>query len=367
MLIPQAISVCAEKREIEMQDSVLVLYTGGTLGMLPSAEGLVPGSDIEARLRHALKSLPLTRQQRLPEFTLHCVAQPIDSSSATPRDWQLLAGTVAQHISQYAGIVILHGTDTLAWTASSLAYQLQGLDRPVILTGAMLPLEARDSDALDNVEFALRCAIMPQLREVAVAFCGELLRGVRTCKMHSEAANAFTSPNYPRLGQRCGDDITLVFDHLLCPPETITPHFELADYSMLGNVVRLTLWPGIQAWQLDAWLSDTRVCDALLDVWGAGNLPADPALLEVLSKASSGGKLLAAVSQCPAGGIVPGQYAASQGLTQAGVLSGADMTPAAALTKLIHLLALPLEQEERRHRFATPLVGECTIKSPLAH
>lgn len=349
-----------------MNSEVLVLYTGGTLGMLPSAAGLVPGGDIEARLYCALKNLPATRQQQLPKFTLLTVTKPIDSSSATPRDWQLLADTVAQHISHYVGIVILHGTDTLAWTASSLAYQLQGLDRPVIVTGAMLPLEAPNSDALDNVEFALRCAAMPQLREVAVAFCGQLLRGVRTCKMHSEAANAFTSPNYPRLGQRSGDDITLFSDHLLRPPEGISPHFELADYSIPGNVVRLTLWPGIQAWQLDAWLNDTRVCGALIDVWGAGNLPADPALLEVLSKASSGGKLLAAVSQCPAGGIVPGQYAASQGLTQAGVLSGADMTPAAALTKLIHLLALPLEQEERRRRFAIPLVGECAIISPLA-
>src|SRR5690554_5983045 len=350
-----------------MKGGVLVLYTGGTLGMLPSAAGLVPGGDIEARLRRALKSLPATRQQRLPRFTLLTVTKPIDSSSATPRDWQLLADTVAQHIRQYDGIVILHGTDTLAWTASSLAYQLQGLDRPVIVTGAMLPLEAQDSDALDNIELALRCAAMPQLREVAVAFCGQLLRGVRTCKLHSEADNAFTSPNYPRLGQRSGDDIALFSDHLLCPPEGINPHFEIADYSTSGNVVRLALWPGIQAWQLDAWLNDPRVRGALLEVWGAGNLPADPALLEILSKASRQGKLLAAVSQCPAGGIVPGQYAASQGLAQAGVLSGADMTPAAALAKLIHVLALPLEQEERRRRFVTPLVGECTITSPLAH
>ena len=350
-----------------MNGGVLVLYTGGTLGMLPSAAGLVPGGDIEARMRRALNSLPATRQRQLPEFTLLTVTKPIDSSSATPRDWQLLAGIIAQHISEYAGIVILHGTDTLAWTAASLAYQLQGLDRPVVVTGSMLPLEAHDSDALDNVELALRCAAMPQLCEVAVAFNGQLLRGVRTCKMHSEAANAFTSPNYPLLGQLSGDEITLFSDHALSPQDTTPPRFELADYPVLGNVVRLALWPGIQAWQLDAWLSDTRVCGALLDVWGAGNLPADPALLEVLSKASSRGKLLAAVSQCPAGGIAPGHYAASQGLAQAGVMSGADMTPAAALTKLIHLLALPLEQDERRRRFTTSLVGECTIISPQAH
>src|SRR5690554_7636938 len=222
-----------------MKGGVLVLYTGGTLGMLPSAAGLVPGGDIEARLRRALKSLPATRQQRLPRFTLLTVTKPIDSSSATPRDWQLLADLVAQHISHYAGIVILHGTDTLAWTASSLAYQLQGLDRPVIVTGAMLPLEAQDSDALDNIELALRCAAMSQLCEVAVAFCGQLLRGVRTCKMHSEADNAFTSPNYPLLGQLSGDGITLFRDHALSPPDTTPPRLDLADYHALGNYVVL--------------------------------------------------------------------------------------------------------------------------------
>lgn len=347
-----------------MQDSVLVLYTGGTLGMLPSAAGLVPGGDIEARLRHALNSLPSARQQQLPEFTLHSVAKPIDSSSATPREWQHLAGIIAQHISEHAGVVVLHGTDTLVWSASSLAYQLQGLDRPIIVTGAMLPLEAQGSDALDNFEFALRCAAMPQLREVAVAFSGQLLRGVRTCKMHSEAAAAFTSPNYPLLGQRNGGDITLFSNHPRGLHDIGTQHFELPDYSALGDVVRIALWPGIQAWQLDAWLSDARVCGALLEVWGAGNLPSDPALLDVLYKASCAGKLLAAVSQCPAGGIMPGHYAASQGLVQAGVLSGADMTPAAALTKLIHLLALPLDQAERRQRFTTPLVGESTTYRP---
>lgn len=350
-----------------MSGRVLVLYTGGTLGMLPSAAGLVPGVDIEARLRRALTSLPTARQQQLPEFTLHTAAKPIDSSSATPRDWQHLAGIIAQQISEYAGVVILHGTDTLAWTASSLAYQLQGLDRPVIVTGAMLPLEARGSDALDNVEFALRCAAMPQLREVAVAFSGQLLRGVRTDKVHSEAAAAFASPNYPLLGQLSGEEITLFPDHIFDLELAGTPRFELPDYSVLDGVVRITLWPGIQAWQLDAWLSDTRVCGALLEVWGAGNLPTDPALLDVLHKASSARKLLAAVSQCPAGGIAPGHYAAGQGLVQAGVLNGADMTPAAALTKLIHLLALPLDDIERRHRFAKALVGESTNRSPLAH
>lgn len=328
--------------------------------MIAGAQGLVPGGNIEARLRRALASLPPRRQARVPEFTVQTVGEPIDSSAATPRDWQRLGELIAQNISEHAGIVVLHGTDTLAWTASSLAYQLQGLDRPVVMTGAMHPLEADDSDALDNIEMALRFAARPELQEVAVAFADRLLRGVRTRKIHSEARHAFTSSNYPILGERVDDDIVLYPARGLETQQRGAPRFELLDYSPLadGGVVRIALWPGIQAWQLDAWLGDERVRGALLEVWGGGNIPAQPELAAVLAKASGEGKLLAAISQCPAGGIKPGHYAAGQALGQAGVLSGDSMTPEAALTKLVHLLAQPLEEDKRRLRFHTPLVGE---------
>ncbi|QOR38718.1 asparaginase [Billgrantia diversa] len=339
---------------------VLVLYTGGTLGMLPSAEGLVPGGDIESRLRQALAGLPPSRQARLPRFTVQSVNDPIDSSAASPRDWQRLGAIIADQVSEHAGVVVLHGTDTLAWTASSLAYQLQGLDRPVVVTGAMQPLEAEGSDALGNIELALRYAAKPELQEVAVAFAGRLLRGVRTRKTHSEAADAFASLNYPVLGERIDDDAILYPGRGLEAQQRGAPRFELPDYSMLadGNVVRLVLWPGIQAWQLDAWLGDPRVRGALLEVWGGGNVPPDPELIGVLAKASGEGKLVAAISQCPIGGVAPGHYAAGQGLLQAGVLSGDAMTSEAAMTKLVHLLAQPLDEQERRRRFLTPLVGE---------
>ncbi|WP_111412041.1 asparaginase [Billgrantia lactosivorans] len=339
---------------------VLVLYTGGTLGMVPSAEGLAPGGNIEPRLRQALASLPPSRQARLPRFSVLSTSAPIDSSAASPRDWQRLGATIAGHLSDHAGVVVLHGTDTLSWTASSLAYQLQGLDRPVVVTGAMQPLEAEGSDALDNLELALRYAAMPALQEVAVAFAGRLLRGVRTRKTHSEASDAFASLNYPVLGERIDDDAILFPGRGLEARQRGAPRFELADYSVLadGGVVRVALWPGIQAWQLAAWLDDPRVRGALLEVWGGGNVPPDPDLIGVLAKASGEGKLIAAISQCPVGGIAPGHYAAGQGLLQAGVLSGDTMTTEAAMAKLVHLLAQPLDEQERRRRFLTPLVGE---------
>ncbi|MGM0986136.1 MAG: asparaginase [Pseudomonadota bacterium] len=345
---------------VSAEPAVLVIYTGGTLGMVESDHGLTPGSRIEARLRRALAHLPPGRQASLPAFEVLETERPIDSSSATPDVWQRLAVLVARHYRRHAGIVILHGTDTLAWTASSLAFQLPGLDRPVILTGAMRPLEAEDSDAVTNVEDALRFALMPRLQEVAICFAGRLLRGCRTRKWHAEAADAFISPNQPLLGERLDDEVVLYPGRGLADTQRGAPRFELADYTALeaGGVVRLALWPGIQAWQLEAWLDDDRVRGAVLEVWGSGNLPDDPALAGALARASGEGKLLAALSQCPLGPVAFGDYAAGRGLADAGVLSADDMTPEATFTKLVHLLSLPLSESERRRRFLTPLVGE---------
>lgn len=267
---------------------------------------------------------------------------------------------MTRHYRRHAGIVILHGTDTLAWTASSLAFQLQGIDRPVILTGAMRPLEAEGSDAVANVEDALRFAVTPRLKEVALCFAGRLLRGCRSRKWQTRDAAAFASPNLAPLGERVDAEAVLYPGRGLADHQRGAPRFELPDYAPLaaGGVVRLALWPGLSAWQVEAWLDDERVRGAVLEVWGGGNLPDDPALAGALARASGEGKLLAALSQCPHGAVAFGGYAAGQGLKDAGVLSAEDMTPEATFTKLVHLLAQPLEEAERRRRFLTPLVGE---------
>lgn len=339
---------------------LLIIYTGGTLGMRAGDHGLTPSGNIESRLTQAFHQLPLSQQQALPDFEVLSYPQLIDSSSATPANWAQLASDIAERLMDYQGFVVIHGTDTLSWTAASLAYQLQGLDRPVIITGAMHPLEAPGSDALDNLYGALRCAAQPHVKEVAIYFHGQLLRGVRATKQHSEAVDAFTSPNYPLLGERIGDDIVHYPGRGLVDQQRGAPRFELADYATLsdGAIIRLVLWPGITAWQLAAWLGDPRVKGGVLQLWGAGNLPNDPSLLAVLAKASGEGKMLVAITQCPQGSVHLGAYAAGKGLIDAGVLSGDDMTPEAAFGKLVHLLAQPITEEDRRHRFLTPLVGE---------
>ncbi|MGK0547597.1 asparaginase [Halomonas cupida] len=339
--------------------AVLVIYTGGTIGMVDTPHGLAPGPDMEARVRRAVDELPAQRRASLPAFEWLEVATPIDSSSAQPEDWATLAQLVAEHYLAYRGIVVLHGTDTLAWTASSLAFQLQGIDRPVVVTGSMAPLAAAESDALDNLVDALGFAAMPQLQEVAVCFAGKLLRGCRSRKWHARDSDAFTSPNAPLLGECASGQWQLHESRGLDAVQRGAPRFELGDYRGLGDkVVRIPLWPGIRPWQLAAWLDDDRVEGALLEVWGGGNVPDDPQLGAVLAEASGQGKLLVAISQCPQGTIAIGHYAAGQLLAAAEVVSGDDMTPEAAFTKLVHLLSLPLDSAQRRELFRTPLVGE---------
>ncbi|MCG7598625.1 asparaginase [Halomonas sp. McH1-25] len=342
---------------------LLVIYTGGTLGMVPGERGLVPGRDIEGRLRNALGQLPPDRQASLPDFEVQETTRPIDSSAATPADWQRLGRDVAERYSglkHYAGFIILHGTDTLAWTASSLAYQLQGIDRPVIVTGAQLPLEAEGSDVLNNVEAALRFAALPTLQEVAVCFDGKLMRGVCTRKWDTHRFDGFASPNYPLLGEMVDGTPVLYPSRGLEAQQRGLPRFELYDYTALNDspIVRIALWPGMPARLLANWLLDESVYGALLEVWGSGNVPDDPALLGVLAQATGEGKLIAAISQCPHGPVAIDTYAAGQGLIEAGVLAGDAMTPEAAMTKLIHLTAQPLTLEDKRKRFLTSLAGE---------
>ncbi|WP_311945664.1 asparaginase [Halomonas piscis] len=346
---------------------VRVIYTGGTVGMLPGAGGLAPGGDFAARLEKALATLPADRRRTLPARRVHSYSRLIDSSAVTPLDWHALAEDIRAHRTGYAGVVVVHGTDTLSWTAASLALQLRAPGLPVIVTGAMQPLEASGSDALGNLEGALRFAAEPGLDGVAVYFAGRLLHGARATKEHASAADAFASPNAPALGDYRGAPRLFTSSPGMAT-NAAEPDDEIdnlltrasADYERVsrGEVARIVLWPGIAAWQLSAWLEDSRVTGALLELWGAGNMADDPALRAVLERAGNRGKLMAAVSQCPRGSVAMGAYAAGQGLEQAGVLSGADMTPEAVYTKLVHLLALPLDNAARRRLFAACWAGE---------
>ncbi|WP_110641656.1 MULTISPECIES: asparaginase [Salinicola] len=334
---------------------ILVIYTGGTIGMRGSERGLVAAGDFGSRMTNALALLPPGRQGSLPEYVVWESPHPIDSSSATPADWAALAELIARRHQDYAGFVVLHGTDTLAWCASSLAFQLQGLAKPVIVTGSQKPLGVEGSDALDNLEASLKFAARAELREVCVSFGGHLMRGCRTRKWYTQDALGFESPNWPLLGEMV--DHAPVIYAARCHDTSGAPRFEcLTDPAPV--VLRLVLWPGIRARDVDRWLNDDQIRGVVIECWGSGNLPEDDALLGVLARASAEGKVMTAVSQCPFGAVHLGTYASGRILQDIGILSADDMTPEAAHSKLTHLLAGELTPQALRQRFLTPLVGE---------
>lgn len=336
--------------------SILVIYTGGTIGMQPGDRGLAPGGDFASRMSAALESLSPARRARLPAYTLWESPAPIDSSSASPCNWIDIAARIAECYRDYSGFVILHGTDTLAWCASALAFELQGLTRPVVVTGSQKPLGSESSDALANLEAALCFAAMTDLREVALAFGGRLLRGCRSRKMYTHDALGFDSPNWPLLGEIIEHEPVL--HPARCLPTSGAPRFQLTRPLAPLPVVRLTLWPGMRADLVSRWLEDDTVRGAVIECWGSGNLPEDPALIGALARAVGEGKMLVAVTQCTYGGVELGVYASGATLNEIGVVSADDMTVEAAFCKLLHLLSLPLPPDEIRRRFLTPLIGE---------
>lgn len=301
---------------------ILVIYTGGTIGMVPSANGLVPGDDIRQRLHQALDTLPVARREALPTFELLALTPLIDSSNATPRDWLALIALIQAHHAAYHGIVILHGTDTLAWCSAFLGSTVAALPVPIIVTGSQRPLGVPHSDALENVELALQAATCGQ-SGVVVAFGDQLLEGVAVRKWSTHADHGFVSPNQAVLAQW---PVQARFSPL---PAWVSPEPSAIlvnpAHTPLPQVVRVVLWPGIPASMVDMLLSNAD--GAVLEVWGSGNIPEDPALRHVLKEAALRGVLLVAISQCPYGPVDMTTYAAGQALLNSGVINGETSTP----------------------------------------
>lgn len=334
--------------------SVLILYTGGTIGMRPGQNGLEPGGDFAKRAREALNALPASRRQALPAFVFHEYDDPIDSSSARPSQWYRLGDDIRRYGAGYAGVVVIHGTDTLAWSAASLAWQLDDWRSPVVVTGAQRPLEAEGSDGPGNLEFALTAAAHPALSGVLVAFGDRLLEGAAARKWDTCADRAFASPNASPCGKWCDHRLVLSFQ----APESASSPKSAASADSASSVergratprlVRLVLWPGIEAQSTDALLQEAD--GAILEAWGSGNLPEDPALIDSLESAAARGTALVVLSQCPGGATCLQSYAAGRSLIELGVIDGGAMTPEAAFTRLHWLLTCGFRGEGLRHRF----------------
>lgn len=334
---------------------VLLLHTGGTLGMKRGPHGYAPAS---GHLGELLARMPELGRPELPSHRLLEHEPLLDSSDMRPADWQRLADTLVEHQEGVDGFVVLHGTDTMAYSASALAFLLEGLDRPVVLTGSQVPLAEVRSDARENLITALLLAGRRDLAEVVVLAGDRLLRGVRATKVSATGFDAFDSPNEPPIG-RIGVEIEVDARRLLPPGRGPLRAARLRD----AQVLALRLFPGIGAQTLRNVLRDP-VEGLVLETYGAGNGPQDPELLGVLADAVARGVVIVNVGQTLRGRVRMGDYATGSALARAGLVSGDDMTAEAALAKLLYLLSVEADPDAVRRRFAQDLRGERTLAAP---
>ncbi|EWC39757.1 asparaginase [Pseudomonas stutzeri] len=319
-------------------ERLLVLYTGGTIGMQQSAAGLMPASGFEARLRAQQAGEP----GPLPEWSFQELQPLLDSANMQPGHWLQMATTIREAVAQgdCDAVLLLHGTDTLAYSAAALSFLLLGLPVPVLLTGAMLPAGSEGSDAWPNLFGAMRVLQAGQVHGVQLFFNGTLLHGARVSKLRSDAFDAFAEAPRQRLAATGRE----------CPPALLPRR--------PAQVVVLPLYPGIGAAQVQALVASGAQA-LLLECYGSGTGPADDVqFIEALRHAHRQGVVLAAISQCPGGHVDFGVYAAGSALRDAGLVSGGGMTREAALGKLFALLAAGLDQAQVEYWFCRDLCGE---------
>ncbi|MGZ0784793.1 asparaginase [Pseudomonas saponiphila] len=320
---------------------VMVLYTGGTIGMQASADGLAPASGFDVRMRAYLDSQP---DLRVPAWRFREMAPLIDSANMTPDYWQRLRAAVVEAVDQGCdSVLILHGTDTLAYSAAAMSFQLLGLPAPVLFTGSMLPAGVPDSDAWENLSGALLALGQGLAPGVQLYFHGELLAPTRCAKIRSFGRHPFAALRRNGGGAKA---------------EALPAALEYRQARQLAKVGVLPLFPGIGADLLDGVL-DSGIQALVLECFGSGTGPSDnPAFLASLKRAHERGIVVVAVTQCHEGGVELDIYEAGSRLRGVGVLSGGGMTREAAFGKLNALLGAGLEINEVRRLVELDLCGE---------
>ncbi len=333
--------------------ALLIIYTGGTLGMDYNDEGELSPLDFD----HVLSKLPILKDLKL-SLSVISFDPPIDSSNIKIDQWGDLARIIEHHYQDFHGFVILHGTDTMAYSASALSFMLHNLNKPVIFTGAQLPIASPRSDARENFIGALEIASdykngAPIVSEVCVFFNHLLIRGNRSKKVESNHFDAFESENYPTLAE-AGISIDYNFNVLALhdPNARMTINTQMDD-----SIVVLKLFPGINKSTVGA-LLNSSVKGVILESYGSGNVPDEPWFLNQLSEAIENGVCILNVSQCSGGKVVQGKYQTSGRLDQIGVLSGRDITTEAAVAKLMYALANYQNKQEIKTFLSESFSGE---------
>jgi L-asparaginase len=338
---------------VSRKKRVYIAYTGGTIGMRKTSRGYAPAPGF---LAEQITRMPELAHECMPEYSVHEYAPLLDSSNMMPDDWQKIARDIASHYDDYDAFVVLHGTDTMAYTASALAFMLEGLAKPVILTGSQIPLCEVRNDARENLVTALMLAAEHTIPEVCLLFGSHLLRGCRSVKISAEGLDAFASPNYPPLGT-AGVEITVDWDVV----RKVDPGAHLRLHDLAEPVVgALRLFPGISA-QLARNVLQPPLQGLVLEAYGVGNAPDRNAdLIDAFEDATARGVVIVDCTQCLYGSVDLGDYATGSTLARAGIISGYDMTAEAALTKLFYLFSAGYGVDEVRRLMQEDLRGELT-------
>lgn len=339
------------------QANVLIIYTGGTIGMIEDPE---TGSLKPFDFKHLSQEIPELKKIGC-SLSSHSFSHPIDSSDMSPEVWRELVTVIEENYDHYDGFVILHGSDTMAYTASALSFMLEGLNKAVILTGAQLPIGTLRTDGKENLITAIEIAAArkegrSRVPEVAIYFEYKLYRGNRTRKLDAEDFEAFQSLNYPLLAEA---GVSIKYNDTAIQPwkeSRLKVHKELND-----DIAILKLFPGINKVTVNAILDIPGLKGVIIETYGSGNAPTTSWFLESIGKAIRNGIVILNITQCNGGTVKQGKYQTSLGLEKAGVTGGGDMTTEAAVTKLIYLFGSGLPAEEVKTALLEDLRGELSL------
>lgn len=337
------------------RSDILLIYTGGTIGMIKDYEtGALRAFDFDKLLN------------RIPELShLDCniktvsFEDPIDSSNMNPEYWKQIAGMIEENYEGFDGFVVLHGSDTMSYTGAALSFMLENLAKPVILTGSQLPIGDLRTDAKENLITSIQIAALrdkgkPKIAEVCLYFEYKLYRANRTTKINAEHFEAFASLNYPALAES-GVHLKINDEQLLMP--NCRKKFQVRK-ELDNNIAVIRLFPGINEAVISAILQTPGLRAVIVETYGAGNAPTEDWFRGVIEKAVKKGIFVVNVTQCSGGSVLMGKYETSTHLRKMGVINGKNITTEAAIAKLMYLLGCKINKKAFKTVFETPLRGE---------